>query len=29
MVELLDSLERPRVLVFGDLILDRYTWGTA
>src|SRR5688500_17737309 len=24
-----DGLGRPRVLVLGDLILDRYTWGNA
>jgi D-beta-D-heptose 7-phosphate kinase/D-beta-D-heptose 1-phosphate adenosyltransferase len=27
--ELLDQLGHPRVLVVGDLILDRYTWGDA
>lgn len=25
----LDALPRPRLLVLGDLILDRYTWGNA
>ena len=25
----LDRVARPRVLVLGDLILDRYTWGNA
>ena len=24
----LESLPRPRVLIVGDLILDRYVWGT-
>jgi D-beta-D-heptose 7-phosphate kinase/D-beta-D-heptose 1-phosphate adenosyltransferase len=29
LLPLLDRLGRPRVLVVGDLILDRYTWGDA
>src|SRR5437870_5818279 len=29
LIELLEKLGRPRVLVLGDLILDRYTWGDA
>jgi D-beta-D-heptose 7-phosphate kinase/D-beta-D-heptose 1-phosphate adenosyltransferase len=29
LVSIFSSLGRPRVLVVGDLILDRYTWGNA
>jgi D-beta-D-heptose 7-phosphate kinase/D-beta-D-heptose 1-phosphate adenosyltransferase len=29
LIEALDRLGRPRLLVLGDLILDRYTWGNA
>ncbi len=29
LIRTLDSLGHPRVLVLGDLILDRYTWGNA
>lgn len=29
LVDLMQSLGRPRILVLGDLILDRYTWGNA
>ena len=29
LVRVLDDLGRPRVLVLGDLMLDRYTWGNA
>ncbi|MGD9645575.1 MAG: D-glycero-beta-D-manno-heptose 1-phosphate adenylyltransferase [Pirellulales bacterium] len=29
LLETFDSLGHPRVLVVGDLILDRYTWGNA
>ncbi|MDA7978947.1 MAG: D-glycero-beta-D-manno-heptose 1-phosphate adenylyltransferase [Pirellulales bacterium] len=29
LLPILDSLGHPRVLVLGDLILDRYTWGNA
>ena len=29
LVELLERVHRPRVLVVGDLILDRYVWGEA
>lgn len=29
LLPVLDSLGHPRVLVLGDLILDRYTWGNA
>jgi D-beta-D-heptose 7-phosphate kinase / D-beta-D-heptose 1-phosphate adenosyltransferase len=29
LINLLQELGRPRVLVLGDLILDRYTWGDA
>lgn len=29
LVELLDRLGSPRILVLGDLMLDRYTWGNA
>ncbi len=29
LVQALDELSRPRILVIGDLILDRYTWGNA
>ena len=29
LINLLEELGRPRVLVVGDLILDRYTWGDA
>jgi D-beta-D-heptose 7-phosphate kinase / D-beta-D-heptose 1-phosphate adenosyltransferase len=29
LVNTLDSIGSPRVLVLGDLILDRYTWGDA
>jgi D-beta-D-heptose 7-phosphate kinase / D-beta-D-heptose 1-phosphate adenosyltransferase len=29
LINLLQKLGRPRVLVVGDLILDRYTWGDA
>ena len=29
LIELVESLGRPRVLVVGDLILDRYVWGDA
>src|ERR1700687_4705806 len=28
-MSLIDSLGHPRILVLGDLILDRYTWGDA
>jgi D-beta-D-heptose 7-phosphate kinase / D-beta-D-heptose 1-phosphate adenosyltransferase len=29
LTHVLDGLSRPRILVLGDLILDRYTWGNA
>jgi D-beta-D-heptose 7-phosphate kinase/D-beta-D-heptose 1-phosphate adenosyltransferase len=29
LLQIIDSLGHPRVLVVGDLILDRYTWGNA
>ena len=29
LINLLQKLGRPRMLVLGDLILDRYTWGDA
>lgn len=29
LLEVFDRLGRPRLLVIGDLILDRYTWGNA
>src|SRR5262245_22225739 len=29
LIDLVQKLGRPRVLVLGDLILDRYTWGDA
>ncbi len=29
LLEVFDRLGRPRLLVLGDLILDRYTWGNA
>src|ERR1700733_4788820 len=29
LIDLVQNLGRPRVLVLGDLILDRYTWGDA
>lgn len=29
LLEILDGLPHPRVLLFGDLMLDRYTWGRA
>jgi D-beta-D-heptose 7-phosphate kinase / D-beta-D-heptose 1-phosphate adenosyltransferase len=29
LIQLVQKLGRPRVLVLGDLILDRYTWGDA
>lgn len=29
LLDILENLGRPRVLVVGDLILDRYTWGNA
>jgi D-beta-D-heptose 7-phosphate kinase / D-beta-D-heptose 1-phosphate adenosyltransferase len=29
LLEILKSIGRPRLLVLGDLILDRYTWGNA
>ncbi|MEK6233120.1 MAG: D-glycero-beta-D-manno-heptose 1-phosphate adenylyltransferase [Planctomycetales bacterium] len=29
LLQVFDQLTRPRVLVLGDLILDRYTWGDA
>src|SRR4029079_14897343 len=29
LISLFAGLARPRVLVLGDLILDRYTWGAA
>lgn len=29
LIRSLDSASRPRVLVLGDLLLDRYTWGNA
>src|SRR5271168_1138043 len=29
MIELVQRLGRPRVLVLGDLMLDRYIWGDA
>jgi D-beta-D-heptose 7-phosphate kinase/D-beta-D-heptose 1-phosphate adenosyltransferase len=29
LINLVEGLGRPRVLVLGDLILDRYTWGDA
>ncbi|HEY5311210.1 MAG TPA: D-glycero-beta-D-manno-heptose 1-phosphate adenylyltransferase [Pirellulales bacterium] len=29
LIAVLERLRRPRVLVLGDLILDRYTWGDA
>ena len=25
----LDQIHRPRILVVGDFMLDRYTWGNA
>ena len=27
--QVLEGLGRPRIIVLGDLILDRYTWGDA
>jgi len=29
LLEVLDRIAHPKVLVLGDLILDRYTWGNA
>ncbi|HVJ83322.1 MAG TPA: bifunctional heptose 7-phosphate kinase/heptose 1-phosphate adenyltransferase, partial [Planctomycetia bacterium] len=29
LVQVVEHLGRPRVLVVGDLILDRYVWGDA
>jgi D-beta-D-heptose 7-phosphate kinase/D-beta-D-heptose 1-phosphate adenosyltransferase len=29
LVQLLEQIAQPRILVLGDLILDRYTWGNA
>ncbi len=29
LVQVLEGLGRPKVLVLGDLMLDRYTWGDA
>jgi D-beta-D-heptose 7-phosphate kinase/D-beta-D-heptose 1-phosphate adenosyltransferase len=29
LLDVLDKLSHPRILVLGDLILDRYTWGNA
>jgi D-beta-D-heptose 7-phosphate kinase/D-beta-D-heptose 1-phosphate adenosyltransferase len=29
LIDLVQNLGRPRILVLGDLILDRYTWGDA
>src|SRR5436305_3117152 len=29
LIELVQNLGRPRVLVVGDLMLDRYVWGDA
>src|SRR5271169_5002287 len=29
LIEVLEGLGRPKVLVIGDLILDRYVWGDA
>lgn len=29
LAHVLDGLGRPRILVLGDLVLDRYTWGNA
>ena len=29
LLEILDGLPHPRILLFGDLMLDRYTWGRA
>src|SRR6266481_3873124 len=29
LIELVQSLGQPRVLVLGDLMLDRYVWGDA
>ena len=29
LVELVQNLGQPRVLVIGDLMLDRYVWGDA
>src|SRR3954467_15124955 len=29
LIQLVQNLGRPRVLVVGDLILDRYVWGDA
>jgi len=29
LVQVLHGISRPRILVLGDLILDRYTWGNA
>ncbi len=29
LVHVLESVQHPRILVLGDLILDRYTWGNA
>ncbi len=29
LLQVLESLGRPRILVLGDLLLDRYTWGNA
>ncbi len=29
LVRALDGIGRPRILVLGDLILDRYSWGNA
>ena len=28
-MSIIDALLQPRILVLGDLILDRYTWGDA
>ncbi|HEX3727271.1 MAG TPA: PfkB family carbohydrate kinase, partial [Pirellulales bacterium] len=29
LLQVMEGLNRPRILVLGDLILDRYTWGNA
>ena len=29
LVAVLERITQPKVLVLGDLILDRYTWGNA
>ena len=29
LISILDCLPRPRALVLGDVVLDRYTWGNA